>query len=189
MTNNTSTANVPETSQQNCPLLKLLTELRLQIYGHVFQHDLDLIRSAPASYDSAKARHRGVLALLRTCRTLRIECVDTIEPLAGAYKDALLAELRLSGAHMESFSTAYVEALVPARFVARANGMHPWLVALREATHCLRESLAKFEGVCSLMRRTRSTDRTVRAHVRAKSGRGLAHGRSSPLSQVTLAES
>jgi hypothetical protein len=185
MTNNTSTANVPEPAQQNCPPLKLPTELHLQIYRHAFQHDLDLIKYAPASYDSATPPHRGVLALLRTCQTLRIECVDAIEPLAGAYKDALLAELRLSGAHMESLLSVYAAILGP----ARANVMKPGLVALREATNCLRVSLTKIERVCSLMRRARSTDRTVRAHVRAKSGRGLAHGRSSPLSQVTLAES
>jgi hypothetical protein len=181
MTNNTSTANAPDPAQQNCPLLRLPTELRLQIYGHAFQHDLDLIKYEPASYDSATPPHRGVLALLRTCQTLRVECVDAIEPLAGAYKDDLLAELRLSGAHMESLSIA----LLP----ARANMMKPGLVALREAANCLRDSLMEIERVCSLMRRARFTDRTVKAHVRAKLGRGLANGRSSPLSQVTLAES
>jgi hypothetical protein len=184
MTNNTSTANVPEPAQQNCPLLKLPTELRLQIFGHAFQHDLDLIKYSPASYDSAKPPHRGVLALLRTCRTLRVECIDAIEPLAGAYKDDLLAELRLSGAHIGSLLSAYAVILGP----ARSNVMGPGLVALREATNCLRVSLAKVEGVCSLMRRARFTDRTVKAHVKAKLGRGLANGRSTPLSQVTLAE-
>jgi hypothetical protein len=185
MTNNTSTANAPELAQQNCPLLRLPTELRLQICGHAFQHDLDLIKYTPASYDSAKPPHRGVLALLRTCRTLRVECIDAIEPLAGAYKDDLLAESRLSGAHMESLSAAYAVVLGP----VRASVVNPGLIALRQAANCLRDSLMEIERVCSLMRRARSTDRTVKAHVRAKLGRGLANGRSSPLSQVTLAES
>jgi hypothetical protein len=113
MINNTSTANVPESAQQNCPLLKLPTELRLQIIGHAFQHDLDLIKFEPASYDSANPPHHGVLALLRTCRTLRAECVDAIEPLTGAYKDALDAAICLSIAHIESPCTAHVVARVP----------------------------------------------------------------------------
>jgi hypothetical protein len=79
--------------QQNCHLLRLPTELRFEICRFAFQHDLDVIKSTPYSYNSTTPPFRGALALLHTCRTLRGESIDAIEPLARASRRAIAEEL------------------------------------------------------------------------------------------------
>jgi hypothetical protein len=78
--------NVPH---QDCPLFKLSTELRLEICRFAIQQDLNVISSTPHSYNSASRPLRGALALLHTCRALRAESIDAMEPLARAFLFAL----------------------------------------------------------------------------------------------------
>lgn len=75
-----------DSPQQNCHLLKLSTELRLEICRFTIQHDLTAIKSTPHSYNSTTQLFRGALALLHTCRTLRTESIDAMDPLARAWK-------------------------------------------------------------------------------------------------------
>lgn len=89
-------SNMQVSPQQDCPLLKLSTELRLEICRFAFQHDLDVIHSTPTSYNSASRPLRGALALLHTCRALRTEGIDATGPLAQASKSALRSEVDLT---------------------------------------------------------------------------------------------
>jgi len=98
ITDNTAAADMSDqssmqdSSQQSCHLLKLSTELRLEICRLAFQHDVDVLRSTPYSYNSTNSPLRGALALLHTCRTLRLDSIDGIEPLARASKSAFVDE-------------------------------------------------------------------------------------------------
>ena len=82
-------SNVPASLQQDCPFLKLSTELRLEICRFAIQHDLDVIKTTPEFYNSARPPLRGALALLHTCRALRVESIDAMEPLAQAWNFTL----------------------------------------------------------------------------------------------------
>jgi hypothetical protein len=75
--------------QQNCPLFNVSTELRLEICRFAVQQDLDVIKSVPHSYDLTDPPFRGALALLPTCRALRVESIDAIEPLARTSRSVL----------------------------------------------------------------------------------------------------
>lgn len=92
MSDKITTAKMQEGSQQNCPLMKLSTELRLEICKYAFQHDVEAIHTAPESYDSSQPPYSSVLALLYTSRTLRAECIDAVDPLALACLNALNAQ-------------------------------------------------------------------------------------------------
>lgn len=98
MADNTQTtaAEVADQSQQNCPLMKLPTELRLRIYKFAFDDIIDDIVADAASkkrmyleadvpLPSAKSVSRadnpifvGVLGFLHASRKLRSECVDAL---------------------------------------------------------------------------------------------------------------
>lgn len=85
-------SNTQDLTQQDCRLLKLSTELRLEICRFAIQHELNAIKSTPYSYNSTTPPFRGALALLHTCRTLRLESIDALEPLALASRSALRDE-------------------------------------------------------------------------------------------------
>jgi hypothetical protein len=72
--------------------MRLPTELRLEICCLAFQHDLNVITAAPEQHNLAKPPYRGALALLHTSHTLRTECLDAVQPLALAVRDAMDAE-------------------------------------------------------------------------------------------------
>lgn len=84
--------NMQNSPQQNCPLLKRSTELRLGIYQHVYQLDLDAIFSTPISYHPASMPMRGALALLHTCRTIRTESADAFVPFAPQGRFELMGD-------------------------------------------------------------------------------------------------
>lgn len=86
-------SDMQDLPQQHCHLLRVSTELRLEICRFAFQHDLDVIKSTPHSYNSIIPPFRGALALLHTCRTLRGESLDAIGPLATASRPAIENEL------------------------------------------------------------------------------------------------
>jgi hypothetical protein len=67
----------------------LSTELRLEICRFAIQIDLNVIKSTPHTYESMTPPFRGALALLHTCRTLRVESIDAVEPLARTSRSAL----------------------------------------------------------------------------------------------------
>jgi hypothetical protein len=94
-------AGEPETShslEQNCPLFRLSTELRLEICRFAIQHALDLISPPPNTNHkySAVQTTRGALALLYTCRALRTESIDAMEPLANAARSSVQSEIDLA---------------------------------------------------------------------------------------------
>ncbi|GAB7330411.1 hypothetical protein MBLNU13_g02031t1 [Cladosporium sp. NU13] len=88
----------PHSPEQDCPLFKFSTELRLEICRFTIQQALDLVHPPPNTkyrYSAAQTT-RGALALLYTCRTLRAESSDAMEPLAKASKSALKSEIYLT---------------------------------------------------------------------------------------------
>lgn len=64
-----SDPKTPHSPEQDCPLFKLPTELRLEICRFAIQHALDLISPPPNTNHkySAAQTTRGALALLYTC--------------------------------------------------------------------------------------------------------------------------
>lgn len=94
----------PHSPEQNCPLFKLSTELRLEICRFAIQQALDLVHPPPNTkyrYSAAQTT-RGALALLYTCRTLRAESSDAMEPLAKASKSALKSEIYLTESRVDA---------------------------------------------------------------------------------------
>ena len=116
--------------QQDCPLMKLPTELRIIIYAFAFEHTMARIATEdtkthvnPVTWQREGYRitpfYAGALAFPHTNRTLRAESLDTLETLALARVDQLLAESvarhksatqRLNAANAEGF-TAFALAL------------------------------------------------------------------------------
>lgn len=68
-------------NQHDCPLLKLPTELRLKIFRLASKDYLDIVTSSARAYYrlSVAELTGGALALLGTCRMLRIEAVDSMD--------------------------------------------------------------------------------------------------------------
>lgn len=135
---------------QDCPLLKLSTELRLTICRLAIQHDLDVINSSPDSYDSASRPLRGALALLHTCRTLRVESIDAMVPLAQTSKSALQSEIDLTEIEITAVnmsSTGFVFGTQASRYG------HLMCVLLGLAL-----SMKKIDEVCSLLANARDAD-------------------------------
>lgn len=103
--NNTSTvAETVDQSQQNCPLMKLPAELRLEIYKFAFEYIVDDILADASSkkrtYQEAdemwpavsvgKADHPifvSVLSLLHVSRELCRECLDALSALSTALRN------------------------------------------------------------------------------------------------------
>lgn len=87
----------PRSPEQNCPFFKLSTEVRLEICRFAIQQALDLVNPPPGTNHrySTTQTTRGALALLYTCRTLRAESIDAMEPLANASKASLKSEIQL----------------------------------------------------------------------------------------------
>lgn len=104
--NTTSTAaDMADQSQQNCPLMRLPTELRLRIYKFTFDDIIDDIESDAANkkqlhqeaegmaaqwFSISRADYPifvGVLGLLHTSGELRRECLDALWAPAKAFKN------------------------------------------------------------------------------------------------------
>lgn len=100
----TTAADMPDQAQQNSPLMKLPTELRLRIYKFAFEDIIDDIVTDAASrkreYQEAetlwlslsiqKADHPifvGVLSFLHANRELRRECLDALLALTRAFQN------------------------------------------------------------------------------------------------------
>ena len=157
-TNNTTTtdmpikAEIPHSPEQNCSLFKLSTELRLEICRFAFQHTLDLINPPPHTKHrySAAQTTRGALALLYTCRTLRAESIDAMEPLAKASKSALQSEIDLSG----SRHSAAVRDMSQLVFVARPSLEYQWNQL---------KTMVEIDVVCSVLALAREADKMMRA--------------------------
>lgn len=155
MSDNITTAKMQEESQQNSPLMKLPTELRLEICKHAFQHDMEILDAAPIRYKSVKHPYRGALALLCTSRTLRTECLDAVEPIAIACRDAFRAEADLLRVDAKALN-----ALFPSRSSAR--DFHAAFV-LRSRLAGRRIGVEKIEGVCGLLVASRKADEKLSA--------------------------
>jgi hypothetical protein len=111
-----------EQPQQASPLMKLPTELRIQIYALAFEHTMDKIATDkdqlhPVTWQREGYKltpfYSGAFALPHTNRTLRAESLDTLAGLALARVDQLLAESasrhnsaaqRLNAANAEGFN-------------------------------------------------------------------------------------
>jgi hypothetical protein len=158
ITNDTTPTNMPieaerpHSPEQNCPLFKLSAELRLEICRFAIQHTLDLINPPPNTKHrySAAQTTRGALALLYTCRTLRAESIDAMEPLAKASKSALQYEIDLSGTRY----SAAVRDMSQLVFVARPSLEYEWNQL---------KTMAEIDVVCSVLALAREADEMMRA--------------------------
>lgn len=150
MADKPTTTKMPQQSHQRCHLLKLSPELRLEICRLAFQLDTGLIGSKPDSYTSSTLPYRGTLALLRTCRTLRTECLDAVERLAVATKDSLRGELDL-----------FVTSVDVAR-VAWHGDFPRWpfsdLTTFPETEERMRLGVEKIEEVCRVLASAKAAD-------------------------------
>jgi hypothetical protein len=161
--NDTTAGDMPDMqnpSQHDCPLLKLPTELRLEIFRLAFQDYLDVI-SAPARdfYSlshlpalSAAELSTGALALLDTCRTLRIEAVDAMEPLANASKSTLQSWIDIVESRKKALSRD-------------RRDLHVSLPALLELDWNLKyfkSNIVKIGQVCSVLALAREADGKIR---------------------------
>lgn len=144
--------DIPRSPEQNCPLLRLSTELRLEICRFAIQHALDLINPPPNTKHkySAAQTTRGALALLYTCRILRAESIDAMEPLAKASKSALQSEIDFS----ESRYSAAVRDISQLLFVARPSLEYEWNQL---------KTMAEIDVVCSVLALAREADEMMRA--------------------------
>lgn len=144
--------NMQDSPQQDCPLLKLSTELRLEICRFAIQHDLDIVSSTPDSYNSVSRPLRGALALLHTCRTLRAEGIDAMLPLAQASKSALQSRIDLTEVEMNSIAE------YDSGFMFARAGHESRFAGLIRATIRLESSLNKIDEVCSALAGARGAD-------------------------------
>ena len=148
-------AETPHSPEQNCALFKLSTELRLEICRFAIQHDLDLIKPPPNTEPrySAAQTTRGALALLYTCRTLRAESIDAMEPLAKASKSALQAEIHLAESDLDYSATTRDMRI--SWFVFRIT--HGYELYRLQAT------MTEIDEVCSVLAFAREADEKMRA--------------------------
>lgn len=166
-TNDPTTADMPgeskasHTSERNCPIFKLPTELRLEICRLAFQHTLDLV-SPP---DKTKSRSpaiqttRGALALLYTCRTLRAESIHAMEPLAKASKLALQSEIHLARSMYSTIAENMSDTV--------SNFFAP--LTLEFGSHPMQSKMTEIEEACSVLAFAREADEKMSAGV--KTGR------------------
>ena len=160
-TNDATTANMPielETPhppKQDCSLFELSTGLRLEICRFAIQHALDLINPPPnTKYRySAPRTTRGALALLYTCRTLRAESIDAMEPLAKASKSALQSEMHLAGSRY----SVDVEDMS-----GDDSGFLAWTIFEHELNQ-LQTSMNGIKEVCSVLAFAREADEKMSA--------------------------
>lgn len=154
-TNDATVATMPHDSEaphlpeQNCPLFRLSTELRLEICRFAIQHALDLV-NPPANTKyrySTTQTTRGALALLYTCRTLRAESIDAMEPLAQASKSALQSEIRLIGSR---YSADVEDGDDESEFLF-------WTI-FEDEFNRLRASMTEINEVCSVLAFAREAD-------------------------------
>jgi hypothetical protein len=141
---NQATTAAPKLPQQNCPLMKLPTELRIKIYFFTLQHTMhssttdnepsNILTYPPKSYKITPF-HSGAFALPHTNRVLRAESLDTLANLTNARLDRLVVESacrhnsaaqRLNAANAEGFDAfalalaeSFEEAMVLNRSVRR----------------------------------------------------------------------
>jgi hypothetical protein len=141
--------------RQACPLLKLSTELRLEICRYAIQHDLEIIKLIPQSYYRRRGPPpiRGALALLHTCRTLRVESIDAMEPLA----DALESSLEARKEDVESTLIASENSPSPVGMRAVLDRCALQATCCRELS-MLESSLFEIDEVCSLLEFARETE-------------------------------
>jgi len=103
MDERTAAITTPPQPQQDCPLMKLPTELRIRIYDFALQHLFDAIYDK-ASTDEKQLNpvnrshcdqgsfYSGALAFIHTNRILRHESLDTLASLTHAHMEYLSAE-------------------------------------------------------------------------------------------------
>jgi len=145
-------APAPEQPQQDCPLLKLLTELRIKIYAFAHQHTIhNLATSNPhlhpftsqPSNHKTTPFHSGAFALPHVNRTLRAESLDTLEKLVLARLDQLVAQ-----------STCRHNSAAMRLNAASAEGFNAFALALAESFEeamVLNRSTRRLEWVCRVM--------------------------------------
>jgi len=161
--NATATGNIPDMQnpgKHDCPLFILPTELRLEIFRLAFKDYLDII-STPAKdfYSlsflpdlSAAELSTGALALLDTCRTLRVEGVDAMEPLANASKSTLQSWIDIIESRKKALSRD-------------RRDLHVSLPALLELDWNLKyfkTTMVKIGQVCSVLALAREADGKTR---------------------------
>jgi hypothetical protein len=154
-TNMPAEPEIPHSPKQNGPLFKLSTELRLEICRFAIQHALDLVSPPPNTnykYSSLQTT-RGALALLYTCKTLRAESIDAMEPLVNASKHSLQSEIDL--AYSRRYAAVQSTSGSHAKFYAYASFDS---VLLR-----LGSSMTGINEVCSVLAFAREADKKVRS--------------------------
>lgn len=139
--------------RQNCPLLKLSTELRLEICRVAIQHDLGGIKSTPNSFNPTFRPLLGALALPHNCRTLRAESIDAMGSLAQASKTALQTEIALAESEMNSIAT------YSGGFMFGNGGQESRFANLIRVLISWGSSLNKIRQVCSLLDSAHDADR------------------------------
>jgi hypothetical protein len=158
MQDQTAAASAPQQSQQDCPLMRLPTELRNKIYEFSLQDTIDTLSAAdedkldpvtllPQAYKTIPF-HCGAFALPHTSHTLRIESLDTLGRLMLARVEQVIIEfnhLRISGARnieaaKSERSLAYRQAVVEDQ--KQAMKQTKSLVRLRYICHTM-----KWEGM------------------------------------------
>lgn len=151
-----SDPETPNSPEQDCPFFKLPTELRLEIFRFAIQHALDLVNPPPnTDYRySATQTTRGALALLYTCRTLRAESIDAMEPLANASRSSLQSEIH----HFESSTEAAIMTMTAdhARFIA-------YITTLDYELNHLQSRMTEIDEVCSVLAFAREADAKIKA--------------------------
>lgn len=160
-TNDATTADIlgeseaPNSAERSCPLFKLSTELRLEICRVAIQHALDLVNPPPNTNSrcSAAQTTRGALALLYTCRTLRAESIDAMEPLAKASKCALQSEINL--ARSRYLTTVEAMSDFESKFAA--------FLTLECELHPMQSKMTEIDEVCSVLAFAREADEKIRA--------------------------
>lgn len=146
-------SDMPPPRQHDCPLLKLPTELRLEIFRFTSQDYLDVVTSPARGYFilSAAELTGGALALLGTCRTLRVECIDAMEPLANASKPILRSKVDIVNLGMEA-----------AISIMMSGGARK-LAFLQYDLKGLKKSMATIDEVCDLLANARDSGEKMRA--------------------------
>lgn len=149
---NQTLTTTPEHPQQDNPLLKLPTELRIKIYAFALQHTLQELATdqdpsttrtwQPKDYKITPF-YCGTFALPHTSQVLRAESLDTLEILTLARLDQLVAE-----------STCRHNTAAMRLNVANAEGFNAFALALAESFEeamVLNRSMRRLEYVCRVM--------------------------------------
>ena len=155
--------NMPDTldpSQHDSPFLRLPIELRLEIFRLAFQEYLDTVTSPARPYYrcSPTERARAALALLEICRTLRVECIDAVEPLVSASKSTLQSEINILAAELR--------VVMDAKLKGRGGGWSVYYsVYYKHFSDCkrLRHGMVEIDELCGLLAAARTADKEIRA--------------------------